>query len=236
MGLIHIVLLRTYQQVFLKSEIRRGNTIILALKHQIMKEVSLNYSFQNHMQNFKELAYESNINVSYVKIRHAEQFFYYINTSPSLNELLSQNTNKSILQQKSIMILSGSTWSGIFKLPTQLILSSPIYSQESVIGGIGIVIPLYHLQDHLKKSQQVGLLYIFINTLFITYIGYRRLFRVIVKPLEKLVDRAEGYNEDDPMFILYEKEGNDFNRLSKALNSMLFRISSDKLKLKSSID
>jgi two-component system NtrC family sensor kinase len=66
-------------------------------------------------------------------------------------------------------------------------------------------------------------------------IGYYRLSKNIVKPLQSLVKRAEEYREDDEMFFLYEKTGNEFNKLSNALNSMLKQIADDKEKLRTTV-
>ncbi len=79
------------------------------------------------------------------------------------------------------------------------------------------------------------MIYIFINAFVFTFIGFYRLSRIIVKPLQRLAKRAEEYREDDKMFFLYEKEDNDFSKLSKALNSMLKQIANDKESLQTTI-
>jgi len=57
----------------------------------------------------------------------------------------------------------------------------------------------------------------------------------MVKPLNRLVKRAGEYSDDDEPFFMSEKEGNEFNKLSKALNNMLLSISEDKKKLRQTV-
>jgi signal transduction histidine kinase len=56
-----------------------------------------------------------------------------------------------------------------------------------------------------------------------------------LQPLSRLAKRAEDYKEDDDMIFTVRKEDNELSRLSKALNSMLKRISADKEKLRSTV-
>jgi signal transduction histidine kinase len=53
--------------------------------------------------------------------------------------------------------------------------------------------------------------------------------------LARLAKRAADYKEDDDLFFAVRKEDNELSSLSKALNSMLRRISADKEKLRSTV-
>jgi signal transduction histidine kinase len=87
----------------------------------------------------------------------------------------------------------------------------------------------------LRRSQQILVLYILINTLILTLIGFFRLSKIFLRPINRLVQRAEEYKEDDGIFFLARKEDNEFQKLSKSLNSMLNRISEDKQKLHTTV-
>jgi signal transduction histidine kinase len=56
--------------------------------------------------------------------------------------------------------------------------------------------------------------------------------RIAVRPLQRLVKRADEYQDDNEMFFLSEREDNEFSKLSKALNRMLGHIAEDKRKLR----
>jgi two-component system NtrC family sensor kinase len=87
----------------------------------------------------------------------------------------------------------------------------------------------------LKQMLYVLLIYIFINTIVFTFIGFYRISKTTAKPLQRLVKRAEAYQDDNEVFFLSENEDSEFNKLSKALNRMLQHIAEDKEKLQDAV-
>jgi signal transduction histidine kinase len=71
--------------------------------------------------------------------------------------------------------------------------------------------------------------------IILTFVGIYRISKLYLQPLARLAKRAAEYKEDDDIIFLVRKEDNELNRLSKALNSMLKRISGDKEKLRSTV-
>jgi signal transduction histidine kinase len=78
-------------------------------------------------------------------------------------------------------------------------------------------------------------IYIFINLVILTFVGIQRISKPYLEPLARLAKRAADYKEDDDLIFSVRKEDNELNSLSKALNSMLRRISADKEKLRSTV-
>ena len=56
-----------------------------------------------------------------------------------------------------------------------------------------------------------------------------------VKPLNRLAKRAGEYTDGDEIYFMQEREGSEYNKLSKALNNMLKSISEDKEKLRETV-
>jgi signal transduction histidine kinase len=129
----------------------------------------------------------------------------------------------------------GTTWGIFWKQKAKLILSAPLRNNQSITGGISIVLPLERVYNALRHSQQIIFIYIAINSAILTYIGIYRISKLYLIPLGRLAKRAEDYKEDDEIIFSVRKEDNELNRLSKALNSMLKRISADKEKLRSTV-
>jgi signal transduction histidine kinase len=103
------------------------------------------------------------------------------------------------------------------------------------VGGVSIVLPLESVYNALRHSQQLIFIYISINLAILTYIGIYRISKLYLLPLGRLARRAEDYKEDDEFIFSVRKEDNELNRLSKALNIMLKRISADKETLRSTV-
>jgi len=136
---------------------------------------------------------------------------------------------------KSQSRYQGSAWGVFGKQGRDLIIATPIRVSGKVVAAACVAKPLESIYAKLRRSQQILVLYILINTLILTLIGFFRLSRIFLRPINRLVHRAEEYTEDDGIFFLARKEDNEFQKLSKSLNSMLTRISEDKQKLRTSV-
>jgi two-component system NtrC family sensor kinase len=117
----------------------------------------------------------------------------------------------------------------------RMILSAPLIKQGATLGGFSIVFPLDRVHHILRRSQRFLFIYIFINLIILTFIGIQRISKPYLHPLARLAKRAADYKEDDDLIFSVRKEDNELSSLSKALNSMLRRISADKEKLRSTV-
>jgi signal transduction histidine kinase len=117
-----------------------------------------------------------------------------------------------------------------------LILSTPLLQNDQALAAASIVLPLEGIYQSLRRSQKMLFIYLFINTVVLTFIGIYRLSKVYFQPLTRLARRAEDYREDDEMLFSVRKEDNELHKLSGSLNSMLRRISADKEKLRSTVN
>jgi C4-dicarboxylate-specific signal transduction histidine kinase len=91
------------------------------------------------------------------------------------------------------------------------------------------------IYGQIGRSQHILLIYALINTAVLTMLGIYRLNNITVKPIQRLVKRAETYRDLDDNVFLLEKEDNEFSQLSKSLNRMLMHLSQDKDKLQDSV-
>ena len=130
---------------------------------------------------------------------------------------------------------TGSAWWGVWRQGPDLIIAAPIIRKGKVVGAGSVAVSLAGTYEVLKQTQYVLLIYIFVNTIVFTIIGFYRISKTTVKPLQRLVKRAEAYQDDNEMFFLSENEDSEFNKLSKALNRMLQHIAEDKEKLRGAV-
>jgi len=129
----------------------------------------------------------------------------------------------------------GSTWWGGWNQGQDMIISAPLIREGRIIGGSSVALSFTGVYEVLRRTQYVLLIYILVNTVVFTFIGFYRMTRIVVKPLQRLVKRAEEYQDDNEIFFLSESEDNEFSKLSKALNRMLGHIAEDKEKLQSAV-
>ncbi|MFC1811802.1 ATP-binding protein [Thermodesulfobacteriota bacterium] len=148
---------------------------------------------------------------------------------------LESFTRQAIASGKQATRFLGTTWGVFWKQSQNLIVSSPLFREGNIIAGASIVLPLERIYKIHRRSQHTLFIYILVNTVILTFIGLYRLSMLTVKPLNRLAKRAGEYSDDDEIFFMPEKEGNEFNKLSKALNNMLKNITEDKEKLRQTV-
>ena len=148
---------------------------------------------------------------------------------------LKHAVDQALKTGRKVVRYTDMTWGVFWKQRRYLILAMPMRLDGDILAGTGIVLSLDGIYHRLRRVQHMIFIYIFVNTGLLTLIGLYGLSRVTIKPLKALVKRADEYSIHDDMCFVYERETNEFSRLSKALNQMLSRISNDKKKLKRTI-
>jgi len=125
---------------------------------------------------------------------------------------------------------------GIFwHQPGFLYLAAPLRVERKIVAGGCVLMSLDDIYGQIGRSQHILLIYALINTAVLTMLGIYRLTNITVKPIQRLVKRAETYRDLDDNVFLLEKEDNEFSQLSKSLNRMLMHLSQDKDKLQDSV-
>ncbi len=130
---------------------------------------------------------------------------------------------------------SGSVWGVYWWQRERVVLSAPLLVGGHVVGGISLARNLEALYQDLRKAQKFVFIYLFINVVILTFIGFHRLFKIFLEPIERLAKRAENYQETDGAFFPVRKQDNELQVLSRSLNSMTRRITEDKNKLQEAV-
>lgn len=224
MILIDFVMVMSVQKILLRSEIQRGYLLISAVETHLPSSPALEYKLSD---NADILLDESGF--SCAMVLDADMSLVYFKGSDCVSEgKLRAAAAQAIRSGEKAVKSFGTIWGVFWKQKQYLILSAPLSRNGHIAGGSSVVLPLEGIYMVLRRTQQILFIYILINTLVLTLIGFYRLSKVTTKPLHSLLKRAEEYREDTDSFFLSEKEDNEFSQLSRALNRMLKRISEDK--------
>jgi two-component system NtrC family sensor kinase len=228
--------------------------VILMQKALVNSEVSKGYAFLSGISANKHIRFQSKDAIIPLDFQDDSRvMFNDIGFSCIL--LMDENQNRIISKGKNLKIQGeleaitrqtiqsgmktsrfiGSSWWGVWRQGQDMIISAPIIREGKLAGAGSVAVSLTGIYDVLKQTQYVLLIYIFINTMVFTFIGFCRISKTIVKPLQRLVKRAEAYQDDNEIFFLSENEDSEFNKLSKALNRMLQHIAEDKEKLRGAV-
>jgi signal transduction histidine kinase len=129
----------------------------------------------------------------------------------------------------------GMRWAAFWWQPEAISLTIPASSMQGSglrLAAITDLTPIYQKLNHYNKPI---LFYIAINSAILTLVGLYRIFRIYLRPIQRLVRQADDYHEDGDLFFAFRQEDNELNRLSLSLNRMLNRIKDDKTTLEATI-
>jgi len=237
MLLINIVTMMTAKRDIIRKEASRGHFLVSTLTADLVNTLKLGVDSTSHNARARVLGLLAEVGVSGALVlgKNNERVVFGSSSSVLQDELLKHCRNVMQTNKRESNFF-GTTWGVFWKQRRDLIISSPLLQEGRVIAAVSIVLPLEGIYKTLRRSQKMLFVYLFINTVILTFIGIYRLSKVYFQPLARLARRAEDYHEDDEMLFSVRKEDNELHKLSGALNSMLRRISADKEKLRSTVN
>ncbi|MBW2179305.1 MAG: hypothetical protein JRG81_02880 [Deltaproteobacteria bacterium] len=236
MILIAFVMMSTSQKELIASELSKADVFALSIENSFQhlsksKNATIDSITKKH---FEELLHKANYSCLLIQGKKASNT-YLTGSNCSLDKELEGLADKSLKSGEREKRMLGTIWGTLWKGSQSMLVAVPITRDGKIIASIGLVKELGEIYSILRRTQHLLLIYIIVNTIILTIIGLYRLSRLTVRPLKRLVARAEDYREDDGMFFLYEKGDNEFAKLSKSLNRLLKRISMDKEKLQATV-
>jgi len=235
MFLIDFVMINTNRKQLLMSHISRGRLLSLMIEQnfaqsQDKRNILLNADFLNRLD---KTITDFDFSCAFISDKDG-QLIHGTCENDGLREELARISRKTVKTGKQSTTFLGTTWSVFWKNHKYIVISNPLLIKGTIAGCVNIVLNLEGFYRLMRNSQKIVILYMFMNTIILTLIGIFLLYRLTVKPVNRLVKRAEEYTDySRPLFSL-EKENNEFGLLSKALNSMLDRISEDKQAIRES--
>jgi len=236
MVLIDLVTIVTIKRELIRSEIVKANLLLNSFERSLLNGI-LQDSGRFDLSPgsiMAKIVDDSQLAATMIIDTSGEQVF--LHRHPDIAPArLHQLAKQSMVSGKRASHTSGTIWRLFWNQESRLTLSAPLLKKGETIGGICIVLPLERVYQALRNSQQIFLIYLFINLIILTFIGIHRISQLYLLPLARLAKRAEDYKEDDDLMFAVRKEDNELNRLSKSLNIMLQRISADKEKLRSTV-
>jgi signal transduction histidine kinase len=122
----------------------------------------------------------------------------------------------------------GSFWQ---QVPERIVLAAPLYQDRNVIGALRLEASLADVRQSLARSQKLLLFYIVLDILVLVAFGTYIFSKLVVKPVQQLVQTAEGFQEGDRIPDVSAGEQNEMGMLAQALDGMLQRLAENKEEL-----
>jgi two-component system, NtrC family, sensor kinase len=236
MLLMVLVIMVTVKRELIRSEVHSANILLTAIEENLINGMSPGGTASGLVSEslITKMINDSQISHALLLGSNGESCYLGETSKTSMDELYGF-THKAISAGEQKIHFIDTSWILFWKLNPRMVVATPLVKNGTTLGGVGIELPLDRVHHTLRRSQQFLLFYIFINLIILTFVGIQRISKPYLQPLARLAKRAADYKEDDALFFSVRKEDNELNSLSRALNSMLKRISNDKEKLRSTV-
>lgn len=138
---------------------------------------------------------------------------------------------------KTVVGFAGSAWNVFFVRNEVAVFAVPLVNRVGeVIGTLAaerVLLPIY---SRYEQDIWIALFYLLANVTIISSLGYFRMERILFRPLDRLVQKADNYRPDQhSLFMASDDASGAFRKLSTSFNVLLDRIERDNRKLRQSV-
>jgi len=240
MILLDIVMIRMTEKDLLRAEIRRGKVMLGSLEHNLitgLQEQITGYHGKVYplRRNISELVTEGLLSAALILDHSGDILFETALITGAKRKTLLHFAESSLRQGRDIISTPPATWGILSARRGDLFLAKPLSHNKAIVGVASIQIPLAPMYTAIRESQKIVLFYLLLNTLLLGLIGFYLLHRSLMRPINRLVKRAEGFKEGESFFLPLTSGQNEFGKLSRALNFMIRGLEESKAELKTSI-
>ena len=224
--LIDLVFVVTLQRELIEERIQQGRSTLRLIGQRI------------NLEHFSNQPFDADW---FRKATKAEAIAYIVPGKPAMRSTAGTSLSASALERmakeaggrnRSLLEFSGQTWGVFWRQHRFAMVAVPVGSDGA---GAAAAFSLDGVYQRLRNTQKVVFIYLLINAVVLTMVGVVRLSRMAVRPIDRLLKRAEDYQDDGSVLFLADRGDSEFSRLSRALNHMLQRISEDRETLRETV-
>ena len=234
MMLLDIVMTSMAEKNMMKLEIKNGVMLLHSVEQDIISgfnKGTTGYSLHNGLKYLIDKRYF----LSAAIIDCDGRLIFETKTTKDDSKRLVNMAVKSLQSGENSVSTPGLLW-GIFSSNKgYLFLAYPVINDNKIIGVASVKIDLESTYSAIRVSHKIILLYIFLNTLLFTLAGFYFIYRILVRPINRLVRKAEDFKEGEPFYPFPSLGQNEFSKLSRSITMMLERLEDNRTELKKNI-
>lgn len=117
-----------------------------------------------------------------------------------------------------------------------LLVAQPFLSPDGARGALAMVRSTGAMDAQLWENEKIILAYILANAVVLAVVGFFRMVKLVVRPLERLAEQADTYSLRHDFLPFPGRPGNEFGRLSSSLNRMIAQLEEDRALLIQKVD
>lgn len=234
MILLDIVMTSMAEKNMTKLEIKNGVMLLHSIEQDLISgfnKGTTSYSLQNGLKYLLNKKYL----LSAAIINYDGRLIFETKTAEVDRKRLVNMARKSLQSGENSISTPGLSWGILSSKKGYFFLAYPVKNNNKLVGVASVKINLENTYNAVRVSHKIILLYIFLNTLFFTLAGFYFIYRVLVRPIDRLVRKAENFREGESFYSFPSVEKNEFGKLSRAITIMLERLEDNRTELKRNI-
>ena len=234
--LTDIVLISMIRRDLIKLKIDHGNVLLELIGQKFEKkyenaETDLQGDCPAAVSGIKDIIEKAGIKYAVILGTDTERQCYGADIDRLDKKKVELYAEKARESGERRIDFKGSIFGIFWKQKQHLIVSAPLVNNGAVTGAAAIFVPVEGIYSRIRSSQRISWIYIILNTIILSLIGLYRIYRIQIKPIQRLVRIAQDYREDDEIYFSVRKGDDKLHQLSNALNSMLKKIAEGREKL-----
>ena len=236
-ALVGILFLKIEERNLLEQKVKGGRQMMTSLQHffQDLQPESLEiFTGQNPPENLQRglnLFVQSQLLANYSVVNR--EFRVMADSRPERvgRVVRDEGLAKALATGKILAHGVGEEESFSLMKKGPLLFSAPLVIQGKTLGALRGELPLDDLRETHFRSQATIFLYILLDGVLLVVVGSFLLSRVIVNPLNKLVQMSEKIGEGDLDSTSEPSGGNEVGKLFSSFNRMASRLREHRVKM-----
>lgn len=234
MILLDIVMTSMAEKNMVKLEIKNGVTLLHSVEQDIISgfnKGTTSYSLPKGIEYLIDKRYF----LSAAIIDCDGRLVFETKTAINDRKRLVNMAGKSLQSGENSVSAPGLSWGILSSNKGYLFLAYPVKNDNKLVGVASVKINLENMYSAIRVSHKIILLYIFLNTLFFTLAGFYFIYRILVRPINRLVRKTEDFKEGESFYPFPSLGQNEFGKLSRSITMMLDRLEDNRTELKRNI-
>lgn len=236
MFLINLASLHVTQKILFASEKKRGDMLLSMVERDFVCQVQQDREKTVvNGQNKIQTVLKNNTCDGFVLIGQQKNLIYHFGDDKSLNRRLVACAMRALTSGDTRTDFYGTAWGVFWKQPQTCVISRPVRKFGKTLGATALAVSLLPALENKRKIQHITFLYLVINAVIFTVIGYFSIARITIKPMRKLTQRAANYRSGDKLLVSDGSGSTQWGSLSKAVNRIVALNMADNAKLQKTV-
>ncbi|MFH1488532.1 MAG: histidine kinase dimerization/phospho-acceptor domain-containing protein [Pseudomonadota bacterium] len=240
MLLINVVMIKFSERDLVRAKIQSGKLLIRALEQdvgrlplqgEVLQKIFTDERFRHNAEKLLSLGQFSEVTVI---DRKGYPVFHSSPPHPTQTRDIAL-ARKAMETKTWVTEFHGMTWGVIWLSNSEIHLAAPLFHEGRMIGGVHIGASLTAVYRSLRKTENIILFYLMLDTIILALVGIFLLSRIVVKPIHQLLKLTSEYKDGDLVPSLAQEPRNEIGQLSRSLNHLLKRLEENKRVLRDHI-